>query len=338
MPSTIWPATLYFVRVTVSVAFNTPFWLSRTGGSCSGEPAGNDDCALAAPSASVGGGWVAFVPVPVSLAPLQATTRAASSTSAAGTNKRDVFMARDRIACATVARVTRRASDPAIASASMTGEPSSTAPARRDGPRVKLWAIAREFTLIGATGFGGYLGLLVHRRVVERRRWLDEDEFSAALEAAGIAPGGTSTALLVEIGRRLHGVRGVAVATTASLLPGTVFVIAAMTFFQSHQGDRWVQGALEGAAAGGVAVLIAFLIKLWQVFGSSKVDVLGAVVVLAAALVLPVIVVLVISIPLAYVVVSWHERRAVSDAARHEDASPTGDAAGPEAEPPEADR
>ena len=87
-------------------------------------------------------------------------------------------------------------------------------------PDVTLLDLAREYLLIGTTGFGGNLGLLVHQRIVERRGWLDDAEFAAATEAAAIAPGGTSTALLVGVARRLCGIPGVLVAMVCVLAPG----------------------------------------------------------------------------------------------------------------------
>jgi chromate transporter len=172
-----------------------------------------------------------------------------------------------------------------------------------------MWALAREFAFLGAPGFGGYLGLLIERRIVERHRWLDAVEFAAASEAAAIAPGGTSTALIVEIGRRLRGRSGAAVAMVCAVTPGTLFVISLLSLYIAHQGDRWVRGAIEGAAAGGVAVLVAYVINLWRMFGSSWIDAAGGAVVLVAAVVLPTFVVLVVSMIVSFTIITVHHRR-----------------------------
>lgn len=185
-------------------------------------------------------------------------------------------------------------------------------PAARDaGPPVSLRHLAAEYLVIGTTGFGGNLGLLVHKRIVERRGWLDEAEFAAATEAAAIAPGGTSTALLVGVARRLCGIPGVLVGMVCVLAPGSLFVIALLSLYETHQDERWVRGLLQGAAAGGIASALAFLFHVWKVFGSSWIDVAGgALIVAAAVLGVPVPIVLVLSVLIAYGVVTLHERRA----------------------------
>lgn len=187
--------------------------------------------------------------------------------------------------------------------------------------------LAREFTIIGCTGFGGYLGLLLHRRIVDKHGWLDEQQFADAAAAAAIAPGGTSTALIVEIGRRVRGPRGAAVAMTCAVVPGALFVISLVTLFMGHQDDRVVRGLLLGASAGGVAVLTAFIINLWKLLGSSWIDLAGGVVVLAAAIAAPPPIVLAVSIAVCYGIVTVHDRR--RGIQRHLDIADPADPAGP---------
>lgn len=180
-------------------------------------------------------------------------------------------------------------------------------------PPVSLGRLALESLLLGATGFGGYLQLQMQRRFVDRLGWLEEEEFTDAVTLAAIAPGGTSSALIVEIGRRLGGVRGAAIATIALLLPGTTAAIALLSLYEAHRGDGWVAGLIEGAAAGGVAVLCTFLVQFWKLTGRSVADVVGAVVIVALAVLgVPVPVVLVVGAIGGYVAVrlgSWRESR-----------------------------
>ncbi|MFY8220979.1 MAG: chromate transporter [Pirellulales bacterium] len=45
--------------------------------------------------------------------------------------------------------------------------------------------------MVGATGFGGPAGqiAILHREIVERRQWLGEEEFLAALKVCMLLPG-----------------------------------------------------------------------------------------------------------------------------------------------------
>jgi chromate transporter len=59
---------------------------------------------------------------------------------------------------------------------------------RRSGHAAGAW---RTWLLVGATGFGGPAGqiAILHREVVERRKWLSEDEFLAAMRVCMLLPG-----------------------------------------------------------------------------------------------------------------------------------------------------
>jgi chromate transporter len=77
-------------------------------------------------------------------------------------------------------------------------------------PSVSLGTIAREWTRIGFTGFGGppaHIALL-RRLVVDRNGWMDGREFEDANAACGLLPGPASTQLMIFCAYRLGGVRG----------------------------------------------------------------------------------------------------------------------------------
>src|SRR3984893_2770583 len=74
------------------------------------------------------------------------------------------------------------------------------------------------FSYIGLSSFGGAVPAWMHRAFVERRAWLDEREFSAALALARIVPGVNVVNLAVLLGNRLRGNRGATAAVTGLLL------------------------------------------------------------------------------------------------------------------------
>ena len=93
-------------------------------------------------------------------------------------------------------------------------------------PAVSWAAAARTWLLIGATGFGGPAGqiAILHREVVERKRWLGEDEFLAALRLCMLLPGPEAQQLATYAGWRLQGVAGAILAGTLFVLPGALLV------------------------------------------------------------------------------------------------------------------
>ena len=78
------------------------------------------------------------------------------------------------------------------------------------GPgRVTMATVAREWTRIGVTGFGGppaHIALL-RRLCVERSRWMDARAFEDANAACGLLPGPASTQLAIFCAYRVGGTR-----------------------------------------------------------------------------------------------------------------------------------
>jgi chromate transporter len=82
--------------------------------------------------------------------------------------------------------------------------PRSITPPRTSNTSPPDW---RTWLLIGATGFGGPAAqiAILHRELVERRRWLDEEEFLAAMRVCMLLPGPEAQQLATYAGWRLGG-------------------------------------------------------------------------------------------------------------------------------------
>jgi chromate transporter len=137
-------------------------------------------------------------------------------------------------------------------------------PPRR--PARALGTVAREWTRIGFTGFGGppaHIALL-RALVVERERWLDASEFEDANAACGLLPGPASTQLAIFCAYRAAGPAGAVVGGLGFVLPAVVMVIALSVLFLAENPPVWVRGAGTGAGAAVPAVaLSAGLALIW---------------------------------------------------------------------------
>ena len=71
-----------------------------------------------------------------------------------------------------------------------------------------LWALFREFLVIGAVSFGG--GIIAYERIllVDKRKWLSDDEFMATLAISQTTPGLISVNMALIAGDRLRGLLG----------------------------------------------------------------------------------------------------------------------------------
>ena len=147
----------------------------------------------------------------------------------------------------------------------MSEEPSTTA--ARDVPirtheKVSLAALFVEFLLIGAVSFGG--GIVAYEKILltEKRKWLSQDEFMAALAISQTMPGLNSVNLAILAGDKLRGSLGAFVAMFGLILPGSLFVIIAGYAYKEGQDHPIVNLLLAGIAACATGLLAAITYKL----------------------------------------------------------------------------
>jgi chromate transporter len=135
---------------------------------------------------------------------------------------------------------------------------STTGPAPAGPQRVSLATIVREWGRIGCIGFGGpptHIKLL-RELCVERRGWLDGQDFEDAIAACNLLPGPASTQLAIYCAWRLRGRPGAAAGGAAFIVPGLIVILALAALFLATSPPRWVLGAGAGAGAAVPAVAI----------------------------------------------------------------------------------
>jgi len=122
--------------------------------------------------------------------------------------------------------------------------------------RSALGLVARDWTRLGLTGFGGppaHVALL-RRLVVDRMRWMDARAFEDANAACGLLPGPASTQLAIFCAYRVAGPAGAIVGGLGFIVPAVVMVLALSELFLAGSPPLWVRGAGAGAGAAVAAV------------------------------------------------------------------------------------
>ena len=117
---------------------------------------------------------------------------------------------------------------------------------------------------IGLINFGGPAGqiALMHRILVEEKRWIDETRFLHALNYCMLLPGPEAMQLAVYVGWLMHGVRGGLVAGVFFVLPGFFVLLALSTAYVLVGDVPIVAGILFGLKAAVLAIVAEALLRV----------------------------------------------------------------------------
>jgi chromate transporter len=123
---------------------------------------------------------------------------------------------------------------------------------------VSLATIVREWGRIGCIGFGGppaHIRLL-RDLCVQRRQWLEAQDFEDAVAVCNLLPGPASTQLAIFCAWRLRGRLGALAGGVAFIVPGLIVILVLAALFLGSSPPRWVLGVGAGAGAAVPAVAI----------------------------------------------------------------------------------
>ncbi|MEH6991477.1 chromate transporter [Neobacillus drentensis] len=107
---------------------------------------------------------------------------------------------------------------------------------------------------------------LVQKEVVERFKWLNNEEFGDVLAIANTLPGPIATKMAGYIGFRIGGVPGMINAIFATILPTIFFMIILLSTLIEFKDLKWVQGMTK-AVVPVVAVMLGVL--TWEFIQSA---------------------------------------------------------------------
>ena len=103
---------------------------------------------------------------------------------------------------------------------------------------------------------------LIEREVVDRRHWIDEEEFLNMIALAQAAPGLIAVNSAIFIGWRIGGWRGVCGAVLGAVLPSFLIILAIAMVFSEWKDQPAVEAVFRGIRPAVVALIAAPLVKL----------------------------------------------------------------------------
>ena len=127
------------------------------------------------------------------------------------------------------------------------------------------WAtLFKAFGRIGLLSFGGPAAqiALMHRELVEERKWVSEADYLSALSFCMLLPGPEAMQLATWMGWRLRGVPGGVLAGVLFVAPGAAVVLALSAIYAAFGQLPLVAALFTGVQAAVVAVVIEALLRV----------------------------------------------------------------------------
>lgn len=129
---------------------------------------------------------------------------------------------------------------------------------------VALAELVRVFWRIGCLSFGGPAAQisLMHGELVNRRGWIREEEYLAALSFCMLLPGPEAMQLATWAGWRLRGTLGGLISGLLFVLPGAAVVLALSAAYVAFGAVPLVNAVFVGIQAAVVAIVIEALLRV----------------------------------------------------------------------------
>jgi chromate transporter len=104
------------------------------------------------------------------------------------------------------------------------------------------------FAKIGAFTIGGGYAMIpiIQKDVVEKKGWIEEEDFMDVLAISQSAPGLLAVNISIFLGYRLKGVKGSIVATLGSVLPSFLIILLIAMFFAGYHDNPTIIKIFKG--------------------------------------------------------------------------------------------
>ncbi len=122
----------------------------------------------------------------------------------------------------------------------------------------------RVWAKIGLLSFGGPAGqvALMHKELVEERKWIDEARFLHALNYCMLLPGPEATQLATYIGWLMHKTRGGIAAGVLFVLPGYLAILALSILYAGFHELSAVSAVFFGLKAAVLAIVVEAIVRI----------------------------------------------------------------------------
>jgi chromate transporter len=130
--------------------------------------------------------------------------------------------------------------------------------------KIPLKDIFLIFLKIGTFSFGGVYSMLslVERELVEKRKWLSQDEFIESVAIGQMTPGPPIVNTGICIGYKLHKIKGALIATLGQAFTGVTLAILLAVFYVNTHDNLLLRSIMKGVGAAVVGLLMSIVYKM----------------------------------------------------------------------------
>ncbi len=129
---------------------------------------------------------------------------------------------------------------------------------------IPFLAALKVWIRVAILSFGGPAGQMavMHRILVEEKRWVSENRFLHALNYTMLLPGPEAQQLATYIGWLLHSTRGGLVAGILFVLPGFITILVLSFLYAGYQDLSYVQGLFFGLKPAVMAIVVEAVVRI----------------------------------------------------------------------------
>jgi len=133
-----------------------------------------------------------------------------------------------------------------------------------DKPSYSLKSLIYYFLKLGTIGFGGPVALVgyMHRDLVEKKKWISEEDYKDGLALAQLAPGPLAAQLSIYLGYVDYKIIGATLVGLAFILPSFLMVVTLGVIYKLFGGLPWMQAVFYGIGAAVIGIIAMSSYKL----------------------------------------------------------------------------
>src|SRR5688572_28760732 len=124
-------------------------------------------------------------------------------------------------------------------------------------PAYTLKQLVQYFLKLGYSGFGGPVALVgyMYLDLVEKKKWISEEDYKDGLALAQLAPGPLAAQLSIYIGYIHYRILGATLAGLAFVLPSFIMFVAIGIAYKIFGGLPWIQAIFYGVGAAVIGII-----------------------------------------------------------------------------------